>query len=81
MSDMNIYPIEYLEWMDSTGPDGWNKPDIDKIDEYLPIISVGWLTNETKISVTIVCHIQVKGNCHYAEMTIPKCAITKRDRL
>jgi len=71
--------IEMIDWVDSSGPHGWNTPQKKHVE--LTINSVGWVTLESKRYVTLVAHIDDVYNNHHAEMTIPKCAIIKRRKL
>lgn len=71
--------IEYVAWLDSGGRDGWHEPD--KECSAMECVSVGWVTAESDSAVTITGHMQKEPRFHHSDITIPKCAITKRLRL
>ena len=72
---MTGYPLVYVEWMDSSSPDGWHDPDPKPT--ITSIKSVGWLTNDTEEAIILTGHRDEQHNIHCADMTIPKVAITK----
>jgi len=67
--------LEHITWLDSTGYDGWHEPD-DSID--VRCNSVGWVTAENEVSITLTGHINVGSGLHHADLCIPKCAIIER---
>lgn len=71
--------IEYVEWLDSGGRNGWHEPDEECAA--MECVSVGWVTDESDSAVTITGHMQKKPRFHHSDITIPKCAITKRLRI
>ena len=75
-----IHPlVEYVEWLDSGGRDGWHQPD-EECDA-MQCVSIGWITAESDTAITLTAHMQVKPRFHHSDITIPKCAITKRVKL
>ena len=71
-----------VKWVDSHSFDSW--VDIEQLKDYsevVHVVSVGWLVNECKETVTITPHVAFgKGGeisqCS-GDMTIPRVAITK----
>lgn len=72
-----------IEWVDSHSPNcvGWIGPD--EVPHHMTTcLSVGYILNEDKKTITLVAHVagseadQVGG-----VMTIPTCAIVKRNKL
>lgn len=76
MAIKHPHNLEYIEWIDSVGPDGWCGPM--KAAEVAIIRSVGWISSESKISLVVTCHQDIEGEMHHADMMIPKCAIKQR---
>lgn len=71
----------YLEWVDSTSAHAgsvWLHDDESHVKNLL-CKSVGFVVKEDKASITIAGHESV--NHVSGQMTIPKCAITKRRRV
>lgn len=70
--------IRLIEWLDSAHNEGW----VSKKDDTLrpdPIVSVGFVVQETKEFVTIA---QGEGSDTYSDKTcIPKFAVTKMTTL
>lgn len=74
------YPVVRVEWVDSTGENGWQF--VNQLEEgSLKAVSVGFLISETKKSVTIASSFHAGCNQVNAPMTIPKVAISKMSRL
>jgi len=71
--------LEYIEWLDSSGYDGWHEPSHKELSKHLKIKSIGWITGEDDVAITLTNHIHTKTKNHHADMTIPKCAIVKRE--
>lgn len=71
--------IEYIEWLDCCGMDGWHDPTKAKEEEkHMVVQSIGWVTDETDDALILTGHIHKSHQHHHAAMAIPKCAITKR---
>lgn len=72
----------YVEWIDSVCIRGWNHESLltDEYAEPSKICSVGFLIKDTKNYVTISTSVSVNGSVT-DPLTIPKCAITKIQRL
>ena len=82
------YPIEYIEWIDSTGYNsGWfpikdikDNEAIQK-EDYLKCYSIGFVVLETDFSITISDTIEFVNSSIHNALTIPKMAILKRERI
>ncbi len=81
-SSGRVYPLAIVEWHDSCTHMGWHRS--------LPCLnpsycrSVGWLIHEGPETIVIAGHIADEDDGtmqHGGEMTIPRLAITKIDRL
>jgi hypothetical protein len=79
--------IVYVTWLDSSGQSGWNRilPD----EESLTCVSVGWLLEETDLSIALatsygcrVNHDDARGDDISVDdcIRIPKVAILRMDR-
>ncbi len=69
----------YVEWVDSTGRDGWQAMDAAD-PEVAQCVSLGFLHSETKLAITLV-QTYAKNGQWAANGTIPKVAITKRKKV
>ena len=71
----------YLEWVDSSSAHAGNVwlNDDDSHVKNLRCKSIGFIIKEDKASITIAGHDA--GTTVSGQMTIPKCAITKRRRV
>ncbi len=70
--------VLWVEWVDSTGRDGWQEADQDTgISDCL---SVGFLHRETENSITLVQSYADVGSW-VGNITIPKVAIIRQHRL
>jgi hypothetical protein len=72
------YDLESVEWIDSAGygRQFWHSLD-DHDHSIVYINSVGYVVHETDLIITLIMNISTSGNV-IGDMTIPKCAITKR---
>ena len=71
----DIY-VEQVEWDDSECTYGWNGKS-EKC-EVSPIISIGWVVDESDTAITMAAHVDLKNENYHSAMTIPKCAIVRR---
>lgn len=77
--------IVYLTWLDSFGRDGWQRNGAS--DDGLACVSVGWLLQETELSIEITrtygCCVHDDGLPDFSVdgvQRIPKAAILRLER-
>ena len=68
--------VELVEWIDSCGHNGWHRPE--EGSQVSHIKSVGWISDETDQAITITSHKCDVTQTHHSDLSVPKCAITKR---
>lgn len=73
---MSSKNIEVIEWIDSGGHDGWNRPS--KEADPLLCISIGVVVLESKTGINVVSTWQDNEWQYHSELTIPKVAVRER---
>lgn len=71
--------IVYIEWIDSSGVDGWINED-DYTPELQTIDSIGYLVDETDEHITICAHKTSTGIIG-SPITIPKRCIIEQTQI
>jgi len=78
---VNVYPVEVVEWVDSSSDDGWeDKHKVEEeFEESLTCYSVGFLVYESDDRIVLLSH---DGSKQWStRITIPKVCVVNRQVL
>ena len=67
--------IVEIHWNDSQGSSGWTH-ELDRQVTAAPIVTLGWLLEETEDTYSVACHWDEGNNSSHAPLTIPKSCVT-----